>query len=156
MSLAKVIRIGEDFTSFVEFNAALDIYEKTKFVNYVIQMSRRDKNDDNIKYLKVRYECKLYGQHVKSSYQRETSTYKQGCCSYISISQKLQNNMPVLRVVAIKEEHNHPRKNSRHIATNLKVMSIITVRLINFITTVTSLLKKCAAYQAHVCEELIV
>lgn len=50
-----------------------------------------------------------YVMNVKSSYQRETSTYKQGCCSYISISQKLQNNVPVLRVVAIKEEHNHPR-----------------------------------------------
>lgn len=86
--MAKTIRRGERFQSFAELKVTLDQYENENFVNYSIAKSSLDKDNPDIKYIFVRFNCKLFGEHVKTTQMRATSSYKQGCQSYFYVSQK--------------------------------------------------------------------
>lgn len=86
---AKQIRIGERFNSFAEFQATLNNYDKSHFVNYSVSKSALDQGNVNLKYVFVKYCCKMFGEYEKTSTVRKTSTYKQGCKSYIHLTQKI-------------------------------------------------------------------
>lgn len=105
----KVIRLGEDFGSYAEFRSALEKYETEQLCNFPIDQSVRDPHDNIIVYKTIRLRCKKYGQHLKTSHVPKTSSYKDNCDSYISVSQKIVNNVKVLRIVTLKDQHNQER-----------------------------------------------
>lgn len=106
---AKQIRVGERFNSFAEFQTVLNDYEKSNFANYSVSKSALDQDRENLKYSFVKYCCKLFGDYVSTSTTRKTSSYKQGCASYIYVLQKEEENHHFLIITAMHEHHNHER-----------------------------------------------
>lgn len=104
---AKQIRIGERFNSFAEFQATLTNYEKSHFVNYSVSKLAVDRENVNLKYVFVKYCCKMFGEYEKTSTVRKTSTYKQGCKSYIYLTQQVEEGHHFLAIRAFYEQHNH-------------------------------------------------
>lgn len=104
----KEIRFGETFVSFAEFWESKERYEANHFANYRVAKSTLD-TDANIKYKVVRYVCKKYGHHQKTTTKRKTKTYTEGCKSYINVSKVKVNDQFVLRITGFQPEHNHER-----------------------------------------------
>lgn len=102
----KEIRIGERFISYTEFEEALRKYEDGVFANFNIKASVKD-NTNNLRYKWVRFKCKLAGEHIKTTHQRNTSSYRQGCSAFIYVVQKTRNNVNALEVVTVNDIHNH-------------------------------------------------
>lgn len=102
------IQVGQIFQSFSEFASEKELYEETVKANFVVSKSKVDKNNAALKYIEVLYDCKFRGRHDKSGNSRVTKTYKQQCPSYISVRQKSRNNVRVLEIANMVEEHNHP------------------------------------------------
>lgn len=105
----KVIRVGEHFGSFAELKIALTNFEKNVFANYVVQSSKVDRENVEIRYRMVRYVCKFSGEHTKTTNKRNTRTYKQGCESFIYVVQKKVNFVSHLVITAMNCGHNHRR-----------------------------------------------
>lgn len=105
----KVIRIGERFASFDALKEALDVYEKEQFANYPIVKSELDQGNLVLKYKSIRFKCKLHGEHVKTTDQRETKTYKQKCESFIYATQIERDGVNMLEIKSMAQVHNHER-----------------------------------------------
>lgn len=102
------IRKGERFNSFQEFYDEKELYEKRVFANYVVIKSVIDKENPDLKYTHVRYDCSKAKEHVKTTTNRETKSGKTGCGSYISVEQKKIGENKVLEIVQVVDMHNHP------------------------------------------------
>lgn len=105
--MEKQIKIGERFGSYSEFSAALVRYEKENFVNFVHAAGRKDKDNADLGFKFLRLKCKLSGEHKKTGHSRQTSTYKQGCMSYIYVVNKVRNSVHALEVASMSDNHNH-------------------------------------------------
>lgn len=118
------IFIGERFQSFESFRSTLAKYEKEQFANYPIYNSVRDHQNTDLKYKWVRLKCKLGGDHVKVTNERQTSSYKQGCGSFIYVAQRSQDGVSLLQIIANSEEHNHSRSENlfKHIVNQRKAV----------------------------------
>lgn len=103
------IRKGEAFDSYQDFKSELTNYEKAEYVNFVVSKSVLDENNPQLKYKKLRLDCRSAGTHIKTSTERETKTCKIGCGSYISVQQKDKNGVRVLEIVNVIANHNHSR-----------------------------------------------
>lgn len=104
-----VIRIGERFESFDALKEALDDYEKEQFANYPIAKSELDRENPQLKYKSVRFKCKLHGEHVKTTNQRQTKTYKQNCESFVYATQIERDGGVMLEIKSMSQVHNHER-----------------------------------------------
>lgn len=104
------IRKGEVFESVQEFFEAKEQYEKRVFANYVVKKSVLDKENPDLKYIHVRFNCTKADTHEKTTTQRETKSTKSGCGSYISVEQKTRasDGKKVLEIVQAVDFHNHP------------------------------------------------
>lgn len=103
------IRKGEVFHSYQDFDNELTSYEKAQYVNFVVSISILDNENPQLKYKKLRLNCRSGGTHIKTSVERETKTCKIGCDSYISVQQKERNDERILEIVKVIDNHNHPR-----------------------------------------------
>ncbi|XP_055306078.1 uncharacterized protein LOC129570476 [Sitodiplosis mosellana] len=103
------IRIGERFASYDALKRALDDYEKQQFANYPIVKSELDPENLELKYKSIRFKCKFHGEHVKTTDQRQTSTYKQKCESFVYATQIDRDGEIMLEIKSMGQVHNHER-----------------------------------------------
>lgn len=121
------IKIGGTFTSYEDdFEPAFAAFEKENFVNYTKVKSEKNVGNPHLKYKYIQLKCKFYGQHQKVGNARETSTYKQGCPHFVSLHQKIRNEVAVLEITNISNEHNH--KTSAELFSHMPKQRIAAIK----------------------------
>lgn len=98
---------GDVFGSFDVFKAALEKFEKKTFYNSVITKSERDNENQLLRYKSLRIQCKFYGKHIKTTYERNTKTYKRNCPFYMTLRQIKREGNVFLEIATIQTAHNH-------------------------------------------------
>lgn len=115
----KVIEKDGVFNSYVEFEEALSKYNDEKYIvtwrNKAVKLINTEKlpvteaEIENFRYKSMVYYCKFSGvpKGNRNTGIRETSSFKQGCPFYLSISFKKNKKASYLQITTLTEMHNH-------------------------------------------------
>lgn len=112
---------GARFTSLADFQKAKENFEKTNNVVFVIKKSDSLGKDDpdlpNIKYSRLKYECKFGGERTsKSAGIRQTSTYKNHCPANFKVKAVTANDRKLLEITEINNNHENHNADSEEFA----------------------------------------
>lgn len=135
-----LLKIGQQFDSFIDFDKERSRYENTKFFAFVVDDSKKLKPSqkinvsaedvDRLRYMFIKYKCKAHGNPPDGRANvRSTSSFHKRCLAKLTIKVfQRPDGIFCLRVDELYEEHTHeltrtaylsiPRQRRRSIESN--------------------------------------